>query len=70
MNGEDYLGFWSTTDGKWNDLPNDPAAIHNYPMRGFLVESSTPVPEPASMILFGSGLFGLVGAGIKKRKIS
>jgi len=28
------------------------------------------VPEPASMLLFGSGLFGLVGAGIKKRRIS
>ncbi|MBU4333851.1 MAG: PEP-CTERM sorting domain-containing protein [Candidatus Omnitrophica bacterium] len=28
------------------------------------------VPEPASMLLFGSGLFGLIGAGIKKRKIS
>ncbi|MBU0469444.1 MAG: PEP-CTERM sorting domain-containing protein [Candidatus Omnitrophica bacterium] len=30
----------------------------------------SPVPEPASMLLFGSGLFGLIGAGIKKRKIS
>ncbi|OGX55805.1 MAG: hypothetical protein A2447_00870 [Omnitrophica WOR_2 bacterium RIFOXYC2_FULL_38_12] len=28
------------------------------------------VPEPASMLLFGSGLFGLVGAGIKKRKLA
>ncbi|MBU4333850.1 MAG: PEP-CTERM sorting domain-containing protein [Candidatus Omnitrophica bacterium] len=31
---------------------------------------SNPVPEPASMLLFGSGLFGLVGAGIKKRKLT
>lgn len=32
--------------------------------------SNNAIPEPASMLLFGSGLFGLVGAGIKKRKIA
>ena len=29
---------------------------------------NTVIPEPASMLLFGSGLFGLVGAHIRKRK--
>lgn len=34
------------------------------------IRVTSAVPEPASMLLFGSGLFGLVGAGIKKRRIS
>ena len=33
-----------------------------------VVESSTPVPEPSTMLLLGSGLLGLVGLRRKFKK--
>jgi len=53
-------GNWSTIH-LLNGGQNQPAISH----LGALAES-TPVPEPATMLLLGSGLIGLAGMGRKK----
>ena len=65
-NDEDSLAFafWKA-DGSWNDAPT---GYNSYGNGGFVVEYETaPVPEPATMLLFGIGLVALAQQNLRKR---
>jgi len=60
---EQYLAIWKKNgwNGEWNDEGN----LRN--ITGYIAESAAPVPEPATMLLFGTGLLGLVGLRARKK---
>ncbi len=52
-------------NGTWNDAPDSTRYLGN---GGYIVEyESNPVPEPATMLLFGAGLAGL--AVVRRKKL-
>lgn len=70
---EDYIQFYSY-NGSWNDKhvgSTAPGYVIEYAeyCPAAPVEQPSPAPEPATMLLFGTGIAGLVGNRFRKRKI-
>ncbi len=61
-----YLTDATTGDARgWNDHTDSGVASSS--VKGYIVEwKNNPVPEPATLFLFGLGLLGLTGANRKK----
>lgn len=65
---EDHIGTWSRYQWNWNDEHKD-ANIRGFIVeRGALYDNCAPIPEPATILLFGTGMAGLMGFRLRRRK--
>ncbi len=57
---------WFANGAGWQGGMDESFAIDNIVLS--VDNGSTPVPEPATMLLFGTGLAGLIGSRIRRKK--
>lgn len=62
-----YIDY-STLDGR--SPPLSPYDFYDGTSVGAWVVVDAPVPEPTTMLLFGTGMLGLIGSSIRRKKLS